>query len=185
MWYTNKRIKSTHLNEPGDAEYAQANGSDQTFQTFEADAYGDGPLQVSYQGYVADSNVGFMRALEAVNDPVVNELNTGNATGVKQGLGTVDSRLRRSSSYDSFYKQAKNRSNLDILFNAPVSELIMDTDADVPTATGVVIVDQNTGLIHQVKASKEVILSMGAFPSPQIMMLSASIPKCISTSVRD
>ncbi|KKY30285.1 putative choline dehydrogenase [Diaporthe ampelina] len=168
---------STHLNEPENAEYAQANGFDQTFQTYEAEAYGDGPLQLSYQGYVPDSNVGFMRALEAVNVPVVNELNAGNATGVKQGLGTLDSRLRRSSSFDSFYRQAQNRSNLDVLFNAPVSGLVLDTQGDTPTATGVVFVDQNTGLIHQVSASKEVILSMGAFHSPQLLMLSGIGPR--------
>ncbi|KAL2285965.1 hypothetical protein FJTKL_07223 [Diaporthe vaccinii] len=170
-------VKSTHLNEPENAEYAQANGFDQTFQTYDASAYGDGPLQLSYQGYVTDSNVGFMRALEAVNVPVVNELNTGNATGVKQGLGTLDNRLRRSSSFDSFYRQAQNRSNLDVLFNAPVSELVLDTDGDTPAATGVVFVDQNTGLIHQVSASKEVILSMGAFHSPQLLMLSGIGPQ--------
>lgn len=170
----NTCTQSTHLNEPENAEYAQANGFDQTFQTYEAEAYGDGPLQLSYQGYVPDSNVGFMRALEAVNVPVVNELNTGNATGVKQGLGTLDNRLRRSSSFDSFYRQAQNRSNLDVLFNAPVSELVLDTEGDTPIATGVVFVDQNTGLIHQVSASKEVILSLGAFHSPQLLMLSVS-----------
>lgn len=170
----NTHVQSTHLNEPENAEYAQVNGFDQTFQTYEADAYGDGPLQLSYQGYVPDSNVGFMRALEAVNIPVVNELNTGNATGVKQGLGTLDNRLRRSSSFDSFYRQAQNRTNLDVLFNAPVSELVLDTEGDTPTATGVVFVDQNTGLIHQVNATKEVIMSMGAFHSPQLLMLSVS-----------
>lgn len=171
----NTQFQSTHLNEPENAEYAQVNGFDQTFQTYEADAYGDGPLQLSYQGYVPDSNVGFMRALEAVNIPVVNELNTGNATGVKQGLGTLDNRLRRSSSFDSFYRQAQNRTNLDVLFNAPVSELVLDTEGDTPTATGVVFVDQNTGLIHQVNATKEVIMSMGAFHSPQLLMLSVSV----------
>lgn len=170
----NTHTQSTHLNEPENAEYAQANGFDQTFQTYEADAYGDGPLQLSYQGYVPDSNVGFMRAMEAVNVTVVNELNTGSPTGVKQGLGTLDNRLRRSSSFDSFYRQAQNRSNLNVLFNAPVSELVLDTEGDTPTATGVVFVDQNTGLIHQVNASKEVILSMGAFHSPQLLMLSVS-----------
>lgn len=170
----NIHMQSTHLNEPENAEYAQANGFDQTFQTYDAEAYGDGPLQLSYQGYVPDSNVGFMRAMEAVNVSVVNELNTGNPTGVKQGLGTLDNRLRRSSSFDSFYRQAQNRSNLNVLFNAPVSELVLDTEGDTPTATGVVFVDQNTGLIHQVNASKEVILSMGAFHSPQLLMLSVS-----------
>ncbi|POS70040.1 GMC oxidoreductase, partial [Diaporthe helianthi] len=177
LYYARGSASSTHLNEPENSEYAKINRFDQTFQTYDASAYGDGPLQLSYQGYVPDSNVGFMRALEAVNVPVVNELNAGNATGVKQGLGTLDNRLRRSGSFDSFYRQAENRSNLDVLFNAPVSELVFDTEGDTPTATGVAFVDQNTGLIHQVSASKEVILSMGAFNSPQMLMLSGIGPQ--------
>ena len=45
-----------------------------------------------------------------------------------------------------------------------------------PRASGVVFVDEPTGRVHVVKARKEVIVSMGAFHSPQLMMVSVSFP---------
>ncbi|GME49661.1 GMC oxidoreductase [Neofusicoccum parvum] len=166
-------VKSTRFNPPD-----PGNGFDQTFQTWEPDAYGDGPLELGFQGYVPDTNVAFMRACEAANIPVVDELNTGVGVGVKQGTGTLTSTYRRSSSFDSFYKQAQNRSNLDVLFYAPVSKIVTDTDTGTgaPAARGVTFVDQTTSLVHQVNASKEVIVSMGAFHSPQLLMVSGMGP---------
>lgn len=105
---------------------------------------------------------------------------------MKQGTGCLDSRFRRSSSWDSFGKQAKDRKNLDILHWAPVQSLRFETDATgygngtgeegkgEPRASGVVFVDEPTGRVHVVKARKEVIVSMGAFHSPQLMMVSVS-----------
>ena len=120
------------------------------------------------------SNVGFIRAMEAANVPIVNELNSGNNTGVKQGTGCLDSRYRRSSSYDSFYQQAARRPNLTVLHYAPVQSVITETVNGTPTATGVVFVDEQSGLVHNVTAKREVILSLGAFQTPQLLMVSVS-----------
>lgn len=86
----------------------------------------------------------------------------------------MDARYHRSSSYDSFYKQAANRPNLDVLHDAPVTQLVTETRHGKPKATGAIFMDEESGLIHQVKARKEVILSMGAFHSPQLLMVSVS-----------
>jgi len=43
-------------------------------------------LQIGFQGFVPDSGVGFIRAMEAINVPIVNELNSGNGTGVSKAL---------------------------------------------------------------------------------------------------
>ena len=151
-------------------------GFDQSYQTWDSDAYSDGPLQIGFQGYVPATSIGFIRACEAANIPIVEELNTGNSTGVKQGTDILDSRYRRSSSYDSFYKQAANRTNLNVMFNAPVSEIIFDNTTETPTATGVVFTDQSTSLVYGVNAKKEVIVSMGGFQSPQLLMVSVGLP---------
>ena len=113
--------------------------------------------------------------MEAINVPIVTELNSGNGTGVKQGTGCLDSRYRRSSAYDSFYKQAAGRPNLDVLPNAPVMSIITEKVNGTPTATGVVFIDESAGLVHNVTARKEIIISMGAFQSPQLLMTSVSI----------
>ena len=163
--------QSTHFNPPD-----PNSGFDQTYETWDPEAYGDGPLQIGFQGYVPPATVGFMNAVEAVNVPVVNELNTGNNTGVKQGTGNLDSNYRRSSSYDGFYKQAAGRPNLDVLHYAPVRGIIFSNDS-TPKATGVNFRDEPTSLQHQVTAKKEVIVSMGAFHTPQLLMVSGVGPE--------
>ncbi|KAH7061459.1 glucose-methanol-choline oxidoreductase [Macrophomina phaseolina] len=164
-------VKSTRFNPPD-----PNNGFDQSFQTWDPSAYGDGPLELGFQGYVPETGPAFIRACEAANIPIVNELNTGVGVGVKQGTGTLTKEYRRSSSFDSFYRQAQNRSNLDVLFYAPVSQILTDDSSGTPAAYGVQFVDQSTSLVHQVNASKEVIVSMGAFHSPQLLMVSGIGP---------
>lgn len=122
---------------------------------------------------MAPSCVGFIEACEAINIPIVEDLNTGNGTGVKQGTGTLDGRLRRSSAFDSYYKQAKDRQNLDVLHDAVVEKLVFETsDNGTNRATGVQFTDHLTGEFFVVEASKEVIVSGGAFASPQMLMIS-------------
>jgi choline dehydrogenase len=168
-------VKGTHFNTPDHAQ-----GFDMSYKTWDADSYGDGPLQLAFQGYVPESAVAFVGACaEAANMPVVRDLNSGNGTGVKQGTGTLDARLRRSSSYDAYYKPVRGRGNLDVLFYAPVQSIMFDDTngrGGKPKAKGVAFVDHPTGLVHEVRAAKEVILSMGAFHSPQLLMVSGIGP---------
>lgn len=79
---------------------------------------------------------------------------------------------------------------MDILHWAPVQSLQFETEEEgggygngnrteggqEPRASGVTFVDEPTGRVHVVKATKEVIVSMGAFHSPQLMMVSVSFP---------
>lgn len=163
------KLKGTHFN-PQDP----TKGFDDTYKTWAPEAYSDGPLEIAYQGYVPPTGIGFMHACEAANIPVVFEQNTGNSTGVKQGTATLDANLLRSSSYDGYLKQAIDRENLDVLYYAPVSSLLTDTTGDVPRVTGVQFTDHPTGRVYQVHASKEVVVSMGAFHTPQLLMVSVS-----------
>lgn len=145
-------------------------------------AYGGGPLELGFQGYVPESTKGFVQACsEAANIPIVQDLNLGNGIGVKHGTATLNSMLRRSSSYDSFYQQARNRTNLRVLHDAPVTGIAFEdsssgnsTSGGRPRAIGVSYIEQRTGFVRQARARNEVILSMGAFHSPQLLMVSVS-----------
>jgi choline dehydrogenase-like flavoprotein len=44
----------------------------------------------------------------------------------------------------------------------------------LPRAIGVSYIEQSVGFVRQAKAKKEVIISMGAFQSPQMLMVSVS-----------
>jgi choline dehydrogenase-like flavoprotein len=63
-----------------------------------------------------------------------------------------------------------------VLYYAPVQEILSDTSGEKPKVTGVRFMDHPTGRMHQVHASKEVIVSMGAFQSPQLLMVSVRTP---------
>jgi choline dehydrogenase len=131
---------------------------------------------LAFQGYVPESGIGFIEACEAANIPIVEDLNTGDGVGVKQGTGTLDARLRRSSAYDAFYKPIADRANLDVLHYASVQHLIFDDESETPTVVGVGFVYHPTGIVHEIRASKEVVVSMGAFHSPQLLMVSGVGP---------
>lgn len=159
----------THFNPPNNKS------SDQTYQTWDPEAYSNGPLEIGFQGDVPNSCVGFMNACEAIGIPIVNELNTGNNTGIRQGTGCLDSKYRRSSSYDSFYKQAEGRPNLDVLYYAVAQAIQFGKTGNGTTrATGITYIDEQEGLWHVANATKEVIVSMGAFQTPQFLMVSVS-----------
>ncbi|OLN86760.1 Pyranose dehydrogenase 1-like protein 2 [Colletotrichum chlorophyti] len=167
-------VKGTHFNPPSDHE---ARGFDTSYKTYDPTAYGDGPLELGFQGYVPPSGVGFIEAsADALQIPIVEDYNTGNSTGVKQGTGHLDSNFLRSSSYDSYLKKALGRDNLDVLYFAPVWKINFDESGETPRAEGVAFMDHPTGIVHEVRAKKEVIVSAGAFNSPQLLMVSGIGP---------
>ena len=145
--------------------------------TWDPDAYSDGPLQIGYQGYVPPSNVAFIEACEVIDIPIVEDLNTGNNTGVKGGTGFLDGRLRRSSAFDSYYKQAEGRPNLDVLHDATVEKIHFEKTDNGTRASGVQFTDHLTGEFFVVEASKDIIVAGGAFASPEILMISGIGPQ--------
>jgi choline dehydrogenase-like flavoprotein len=173
--------KSTTFNPPTSTPELSAFSQD--YKTWSADAYGGGPLELTFQGYVPPSTDGFIVACsEAADIPIVEDLNLGDGVGIKHGTATLNSMLRRSSSYDSFYQQARNRTNLRVLHDAPVTGIVMSSPSSNsnstsrPRAIGVSYINQLTGFVSQARAKNEVIVSMGAFHSPQLLMVSGIGP---------
>ncbi|KAK1510059.1 hypothetical protein CABS01_07731 [Colletotrichum abscissum] len=167
-----KFIKATHFNPPNNGS-----GYNQRYQTWDPAAYSDGPLEIGFQGFVPPSSVAFIEACEAVNIPIVADLNTGKNVGVKQGSATINSKYRRSSAYD-YYKAITNRPNLLILHDSPVQSIAFTRNATgSPIASGVVFIDHSLGRHRVISASKEVIVTLGTFQSPQMLMVSGIGPQ--------
>ncbi|RDA92016.1 hypothetical protein CP533_6053 [Ophiocordyceps camponoti-saundersi (nom. inval.)] len=164
-------IRGTHFNPP--REYLL----NKTYQGHDPSAYGDGPLQIGYQGYVTPSIGAFIEACEAVDVPLVEELNAGVNVGVKLGTGSITADYRRSSSYE-YYKRAAKRKNLTVKPNSPVVRVTLKKidEKREAVADGVIFVDHSIGREYVVKATKEVILTLGTFQSPQLLMLSGIGP---------
>lgn len=80
---------------------------------------------------------------------------------------------RRCSTAKAFLRSARTRSNLHLSLDSYVNRIIVD--AETKTAIGVEY--ERDGDVHQVYASKEVILAAGTISSPQILMLSGIGPK--------
>ncbi|TVY76625.1 Dehydrogenase patE [Fusarium oxysporum f. sp. cubense] len=105
------------------------------------------------------------------------DLNNGRNFGVKQGTATLTSKYRRSSAYD-YYNAAAKRPNVDIFHNAPVQQIMFSRNATgVLVATGVSFIDHSQGRHRSIAASKEVIVTLGTFQSPQMLMVSGIGPQ--------
>ncbi|SCO81488.1 related to Versicolorin B synthase [Fusarium oxysporum] len=119
----------------------------------------------------------FLDAYAAIDIPIVRDLNNGRNVGVKQGTATLTSKYRRSSAYD-YYNAAAKRPNVDIFHNAPVQQIMFLRNATgVLVATGVSFIDHSQGRHRSIAASKEVIVTLGTFQSPQMLMVSGIGPQ--------
>ena len=78
---------------------------------------------------------------------------------------------RRWSCADAYLRPAMKRDNLEVITHAQVQRL----ELDGRRATGVVY--KRKGRERVARAGREVILSAGAFNSPQILMLSGIGPR--------
>ncbi|KAF4502148.1 hypothetical protein FAGAP_1628 [Fusarium agapanthi] len=143
-------IKSTHFNAPNNGT-----GYNQKYQTWVPSAYSNGPLEIGYQGFVPPSSIAFIDACAAIDIPIVQDLNIGKNGGA-----------------------AAKRPNVDILHNAPVQQIMFSKNATgFPIATGVNFIDHSQGRHRTVSASKEVIVTLGTFQSPQMLMVSGIGPE--------
>ncbi|EWZ01185.1 hypothetical protein FOYG_00858 [Fusarium oxysporum NRRL 32931] len=107
----------------------------------------------------------------------IRDLNNGRNVGVKQGTATLTSKYRRSSAYD-YYNAAAKRPNVDIFHNAPVQQIMFSRNATgVLVATSVSFIDHSQGRHRSIAASKEVIVTLGTFQSPQMLMVSGIGPQ--------
>ncbi|XP_069685351.1 glucose dehydrogenase [FAD, quinone]-like [Periplaneta americana] len=138
-----------------------------------------GPLNVQRFAY-KDKNVQpLVDALEELGYHQV-DINGGNQTGVTIAQFTQKNGSRLSSN-KAFLAPVRKRKNLTVVTNARVVRIVIDPITK--RATGVEYVWEKFKHMgkHTIRAEKEVILSAGAFKSPQLLMLSGIGPRSVLT----
>ena len=128
-----------------------------------------GPVNVQNQRSPRRMNADFIRAAEACGIPRSADYNSPEQDGVGM-FQTFQKNGRRWSCADAYLRPAMKRDNLEVITRAQVQRL----ELDGKRATGVVY--QRRGRERVARAGREVILSAGAFNSPQILMLSGIGP---------
>ena len=95
--------------------------------------------------------------------------------GFARGEITVDARGRRASTARAYLRPAMGRPNLTIVTGALVTKILID-ELDSGGGRAVGIAYRRGGATVDARAASEVILSGGAFNSPQLLMLSGLGP---------
>ena len=126
----------------------------------------DGELPVSDRGYGHPLSWAFVRAAQECGLPYNEDFNGSSQAGV--GFYQVTTRnARRMSAAVAFLRKAETRSNLTVRTGARVHKVLFEGRR----AVGVQFEDGGV-----VRATREIVLSAGAFASPKILLLSGVGP---------
>ena len=133
----------------------------------------DGELVVSDLNDVQPISRDFVAAAQQAGQPYNHDFNGAEQNGVGLYQATIDNG-ERCSSARAFLHPVLTRKNLTVVSNCQVNKVLTETTTDDQlTATGVEIqLSRKSGSVRHIAANKEVILSAGAFQSPQLLMLS-------------
>ncbi|WAQ84880.1 hypothetical protein PtA15_5A453 [Puccinia triticina] len=135
-----------------------------------------GPVQVSYPNMAQPFSKYMQLSMNEKGIPTSQDFNGGNLSGVQYASTTIDPQNGHRSSSRSFFTAARSRSNLVVYTTAMVKRITFDESAP-PRAEGIEFIYTLTGLADKLLARKEVIVSAGAFQSPQLLMVSGIGPK--------
>ncbi|CAN9280516.1 unnamed protein product [Alternaria sp. RS040] len=163
MPYFKKSVKFT----PPNTQLRASNGSAE-YVASAFDASG-GPLDVSYANYAGPFSSYMEGSLNGIGIPTRPDFNSGELMGAQYCSSTITpGNQKRASSQTAFLDAVKNRPNLKVYSLTRAEKIIFDSEK---RATGVQL---PFGSI--LTAKREVILSAGAFQSPQLLMVSGVGP---------
>lgn len=126
-----------------------------------------GPLNVTHaQQFTTPFADAFVNSCEQVGIPRNADFNGRQQEGVSRLQSTIKDGQRHSVA-DAFLKPILSRPNLTVITRARVSRILLQGQR----ATGLEYIDRK-GNKQEVRADKEILLSAGAFQSPQLLLLS-------------
>ncbi|KAF8313117.1 alcohol oxidase [Clavulina sp. PMI_390] len=148
--------------------------SDRHNAELDPDVHGtSGPMHNSFANWASDINVPFFDALEKLGVPRNPDAASGLASGSYTILSAVDpATSKRSYTAPGYYAPNASRPNLVVLTSTQVTKLILTGAGEPYTVSGVQFTTAGTDKMYEVRAKREVILSAGAFGTPQLLELS-------------
>jgi choline dehydrogenase len=130
---------------------------------------GDGPLSVTAGRMKNPLYQAWVEAGRQAGYPVSNDMNGAQ----QEGVGRMDMTVgagRRCSAARAYLDPAKSRPNLTVMTKSHVTRVVIEDGVAVGVEA------MRRGVVEQVNAAREVILSAGAINSPQLLMLSGIGP---------
>ena len=160
------------INFTGPSEYRFPNATPQYDLSTLGD--GSGPLQITYGAYAWAFGTWGKKALAAIGIPERKGFTSGGLFGSSNQLLTVDAtQMTRDSSETSFLRKlGLQNPNLVVYPNTLAKRILFD---DNKYAVGISI--DFGGRNYTLNATREVIVSAGAFQSPQLLMVSGIGPQ--------
>ena len=132
-----------------------------------------GPVQVSHGNYIEPFGTWVQSAVERLGFTGIKGFSSGQLIGSGYIPFTVEpEKMHRSSSEASYLQSVRDKPNLHVYRNTLAEYLLLNGNNK---AVGVVV--SSNGSTFPLHAKKEVILSAGAFHSPQLLMLSGIGPR--------
>ncbi|KAF2803922.1 alcohol oxidase [Mytilinidion resinicola] len=144
--------------------------------TYDANVFDNslgGPLQISWPNWASPLSSWVEIGLAAIGVKSGNDHNSGSLTGSSWIASTINPNGEaRDSSETSFLKQAMANTNITV-YSLTMAKKILFKSTNI--ASGVQV--EQAGAKWTLTARKEVIISAGAFQSPQLLMVSGIGPR--------
>ncbi|KAF7195909.1 Patulin synthase [Pseudocercospora fuligena] len=137
---------------------------------------GTAPLQVSFPHWASPMSSWAQLALREIGIPDIHSIIEGELAGSQYSPLTLNPEDQtRSSSQTSYLNAAleSGRTNLQVYTHALAKQVLFNQNK---TATSVLVQSGHTPTVFELTAKREVIVSAGAFQSPQLLMVSGIGP---------
>ena len=139
----------------------------------------DGPIHVSYPNWANAIDSWAQKGLTELGLPVAADFVSGSLMGAQYSGTFLDFESQtRSSSETGYMRQALTRGSSIVFYDSTMAKMVVFNQTK---AVGVQV--ETAGNSYVLSATKEVILSAGAFRSPQLLMVSGVGPESLLKSL--